>query len=386
MHQRNWLCALALAPCLTWMLAAQDAPKSAAAASGPVKVEPHRSRWDYPKEVNVGPKQKLHIVQTGDTLWDLAAKELGNPFSWPQIWELNQWVKDPHWIYPGDPLLIDVSRMAVVDKGEGDLSDTSVRDLGPDRRISTPQRDELAFAFSDFIQMPFLAPKGADALYKDQGAVRIAGAKNDSRHNFADGEVLYLAGGADRGMKVGDRLVVMKTVESKFYHPDDKRRKTLMGGIIQHEGILRVTTVNPQSSIAVIERSLNAIAIGDHAAPFTEPSNMNAKLRTDTTDPLNVKDTAKIIFAKDSRGNIGVGELIIVDRGQADGLKVGDVLLGVKMKSFPLTEGKVKKDTPMEQTSHYMGQVVVIRADEHSATCRILRSNTEFQVGDLVTK
>jgi hypothetical protein len=30
--------------------------------------------------------------------------------------------------------------------------------------------------------------------------------------------------------------------------------------------------------------------------------------------------------------------------------------------------------------------VVVIRADEHSATCRILRSNTEFQVGDLVTK
>ena len=40
----------------------------------------------------------------------------------------------------------------------------------------------------------------------------------------------------------------------------------------------------------------------------------------------------------------------------------------------------------MERTSHYMGQVVVIRADEHSATCRILRSNTEFQVGDLVTK
>lgn len=384
MHQRNWLRALALAPCLTWMLAAQDA-----APSGPVKIEPHRSRWDYPKEVTVPAKHKLHIVQTGDTLWDLASKELGNPFSWPQIWELNQWIKDPHWIYPGDPLLIDLSRVAVAkgeDKGDGDISDPAVRNLGPDRRTAIAQREELAYSFSDFIQMPFIAPQGAQAFYKEQGALRIAGAKNDNRHLLADGEVIYLAGGADRGVKAGDRLVVMKTVQTRFFHPDDQRRKTPLGDIVQHVGTVRVTTVNPKSSIAVIEKSMNSIAVGDHVASFTEPANMPAKLRTDVADPLEAKNPAKVIFAKDSRGQVALGELILVDRGRADGLNVGDVLLGVRTRSFPLTEAKVAKNVVMDQTGHYMGQVVVIRADEHSATCRILRSVQEFQVGDVVSK
>ena len=111
---------------------------------------------------------QLHIVEKGDTLWDLAGKYLGNPFAWPQIWELNQWIKDPHWIYPGDPLIIDLTRAVAT---AGSVPD-AVAGLQPDRRRADPsalQRPELGFSFQDFIQLPFFAPDGAEAHYKEPG-------------------------------------------------------------------------------------------------------------------------------------------------------------------------------------------------------------------------
>jgi len=54
---------------------------------------------------------KVHIVKKGDTLWDIAARYLHNAYLWPQIWEKNQYIKNPHWIYPGDPILIEQPKL-----------------------------------------------------------------------------------------------------------------------------------------------------------------------------------------------------------------------------------------------------------------------------------
>jgi LysM repeat protein len=45
-------------------------------------------------------------VKSGDTLWEVSKHYLKDPFLWPQIWEINSHVKNPHWIYPGDQILI----------------------------------------------------------------------------------------------------------------------------------------------------------------------------------------------------------------------------------------------------------------------------------------
>jgi len=47
---------------------------------------------------------KTHIVKKGDTLWDISAIFLEQPWLWPKLWRLNPEINNPHLIYPGDVL------------------------------------------------------------------------------------------------------------------------------------------------------------------------------------------------------------------------------------------------------------------------------------------
>ena len=46
----------------------------------------------------------VYTIKKGDTLWDISARFLKDPFLWPKLWQRNPYITNPHWIYPGNPV------------------------------------------------------------------------------------------------------------------------------------------------------------------------------------------------------------------------------------------------------------------------------------------
>src|SRR3546814_14902466 len=69
-----------------------------------------------------GDHPDTYVVVRGDTLWDIAGKLLQHPWLWPEIWQANPQIANPHLINPGDVISLAYLDRVTVQQGPRDVA------------------------------------------------------------------------------------------------------------------------------------------------------------------------------------------------------------------------------------------------------------------------
>jgi hypothetical protein len=133
-----------------------------------------------------------YTVQKGDTLWDIAAKFLKEPWRWPQIWRLNkEQIRNPHLIYPGEVVRLDRAGPSLtVEAAPGAPgAPPDVRPRIRAERLATEAIPTIPLkAIEPFLAYPLVVER--DGL---DGAPKIV-ATQEGRYNIGAGSRAYVAG------------------------------------------------------------------------------------------------------------------------------------------------------------------------------------------------
>jgi len=288
---------------------AQPAPPPPAAPAGSPTAannEPALVRISEPVPLAEGHPNE-YVVRVGDTLWDIAATFLKDPWYWPEIWYVNPEIENPHLIYPGDVLgLVTI---------DGTQRVTNIRAstyrMSPQARItplteaisSIPYEAVAAFLTTGVV----LEKKQSEALpyiLETRGEHMLAAAGNDVYVRGLSGEV---PGTRFSIVHVGDPLI----------DPDDNR---LVGyqGIFVGAGTLR--RGGDPATVRLTQTTQEAL-FGDRLLPETVDIPLNFFPRS----PSSVID-GRIMSVVNGVTQIGQHQVIVINRGARDGLAVGDIL------------------------------------------------------------
>ena len=272
----------------------------------PTPYEPVLERVNEPVPLAEGAPNE-YVVQVGDTLWDIAATFLKDPWFWPEIWYINPDIENPHLIYPGDVLGL------VYIGGEQRITNirASTYRLSPQARVtplteavtSIPYEDVAAFLSSGVVlergqadSLPYLLATRGDHLMASAGNEIYVRGLNET----APGARYTL-------VKIGDPLI----------DPDDNR---LIGyqGITIGDGTLR--RGGDPATVALTDSTQEAIP-GDRLLPETVDLPLNFFPRS-PSGPVE----GRIVSVVGGVTQIGQYQVVVLNRGSNNGLSVGDVL------------------------------------------------------------
>jgi LysM domain len=351
---------------------AQPAPSEP--GQNEVQVAPHWSRYQAPTSYPEG--TQLHIIQRGDTLWDLSNRYLQNPFLWPQLWDANRYIDNPHLIYPGDPVRIpevEVVRPEGVEGGPGGPGGPGGEGGpggGPEGEAGIggpgggpgggPSGPRFLPAYEEVtIQCAGYLKEDANDDFKIFGSE-----EGDHKVGLATGDVVYLNRGSNDGVSPGDTYYTQRKVPFNWGFDDTYVRRS---------GWLRILAVQEKTSMAVISQACLDVYVGDYLKPF-EPVPvplLPAQPSADRMTPESGRMRGKIVASLDDLGTLGQGYLVSIDLGQKDGVVPGNVFTIYRY---------VYDNAPRK----VLGELAILTVQKNNATARIMTSLDYIDVGDLV--
>ncbi|MDD5612285.1 MAG: LysM peptidoglycan-binding domain-containing protein [Gallionella sp.] len=302
-----------------------------------------------------------HIVVKGDTLWDISGKFFKDPWRWPYIWGMNKdSIKDPHWIYPGDVIVLDRAT-GTLSKGGNATSGGTVK-LSPTVRYEGSSQDAITSIPSDAIK-PFLS-QPLVVGDKELAAGPAVIALREERVIAGVGDTAYVKGLSE---SQGDKWQVYRPGKT-LIDPDTHE-------VLGHEAIyLGDASVKEFADVSttVITAAKLEIAPGDRLVAAAPAVAQNYLPRAPESDI-----SAKIISIYGGVSLAGQNTVVTLNKGERDGLQNGHVLALFRKNHSVKHEGK----SIMLPEERY-GLVFVFRVFDKVSYALVMQANLPAQVLD----
>lgn len=365
---------------------------------------------------------EVYVVQRGDTLSGIAGRVLQNPRLWPQLWELNGHIINPHWIYPNDQVLIRPLTLiteAAPPAPPEPVQDEPVR-LTPPRppALPTPQAPQVTFVPS--VPRPVPEVKISDLYCSGfiQEAVvpqnlKVIGKYNGDGSALAtESEYIYLSQGAEDGVSAGDMYQVIRPTR-RISRTEGRDRN--LGTHYLDVAQIRVVLVQPDFSLARVFHSCDVVEMGDSMVPFQRRevpavdsprpfgpfmtvtgdvqgaivithavlSNSGTIFKgTDIVPGVQKGDLTRL-----GRGVAVDGTIVYIDVGQQEGVRPGDVFIVYRRHEvdddlYDLPREVVR----LRQERTAVGELIVIKTGERASTALVTHALVGISAGDSVER
>ncbi len=304
-----------------------------------------------------------HTVTKGDTLWDISAHFLAQPWLWPEIWQVNPQIQNPHLIYPGDIIsliYIDGKPRLTLTRSRNVKLSPKIREIADRQAIPALPLDMI----NSFLSRNRVVEPGVleSAPYILAGQTKhLLTAKGDSfyaRGDFSetqDSYGIYRNGGAFVDPITNETLGI--------------RAKDIGAG--------SVTALNDDILTLIATRSLEELRIDDRLLEHEE-----RKIDTTFYPSAPPEGTEGLILSVEGAVSTGgMLDVVSINLGERDGIEIGNMLS--ILKAGVVVKDRVQGGSvtlPPEKA----GLLMVFRTFEKMSFALVLTAELPIQIKDIV--
>lgn len=327
------------------------------------------SIWADTLKINPNHPDQYTVVK-GDTLWDISGKFLEHPWQWPELWRNNPHIRNPHLIYPGDTLYFSYVN------GEPSLSLTPPGYTGVEEPNLTPHirvseiKEAVPMIPSDAISQFLSSPKvvSAEEIANAPYVLEIA-----DEHLVADtGDRLYV-----RSIEHPEGLAYTIFREGPPYISPDT--KEILGYEAQYVADTLIEAPGDPATLRVM-KSDGEVRRGDRLMLSTQTELALNYFPRPPQQPLQ----GSILRVMGGVTQIGQHDIVVIDKGTADGLEVGHTLDVYKRGKIVLDKHEDDAPEQVKLPDELAGQVLVFRPFERVSYALVMKATGAIHVLDKV--
>ena len=309
------------APAAAAPVDAPTAPETAAPATVPEPAAAPVADSKSPK-IRDGVGER-YVVKKGDTLWGIAQHFLKDPWLWPEVWQVNPKIRNPHLIYPGDVIVLQYDAqgkpMLVLEGTEA----PKTRPAAPGKSKLPVVKIEPQIRYEKLRKAVSTLPKGAIAAFLNRPYLLSPDALDDAPY-IVSSQDEHLSNGAGARLYVNNlenttiNAFVVVRAGQKFEDPETGEVLGLEGINIGDASLVKVGS----PSTLIFKKSRQEANAGDYLVPV-EKNNMD--LNFFPRAPKQ-KIRGQIISVYQGVSRIGQYNVVAINRGEEQGLEPGHVL------------------------------------------------------------